>query len=350
MFTEPVHRRERVGLLLATDLLSEGLNLQEASVVVHLDLPWTAARLEQRVGRARRPGSASSVVRCYAFVQPEEIERLIGRERLISSKARAASGTVGAPTYDERGASTEPNPSRAWENVRSFLSDWSRDAPSSVPGSRIQVAAVAGIRHGFLALLRIRGNGVLLAGRGYRRRRNSRLCHIRMPTLAQGSTTTTDPTVIHATLAASTATDVCVVPRSYLAARRAIARWVASESAQRATGVASTHTPEVRAILHRLECALANAPLHLRAAMAGQVSRIRNALGGRLTRGLEIAIAERARTTADDCELVKALDSLLAETDESLNGSDCELIAVLLLEKRRQRNASMKAISSERRA
>src|SRR5206468_886510 len=41
---------ERIDLLLATDLLSEGLNLQEASVVVHLDLPWNPARLDQRVG------------------------------------------------------------------------------------------------------------------------------------------------------------------------------------------------------------------------------------------------------------------------------------------------------------
>lgn len=48
---------ERIDCLLTTDLLSEGINLQDASVVVHLDLPWTPARLEQRVGRARRIGS-----------------------------------------------------------------------------------------------------------------------------------------------------------------------------------------------------------------------------------------------------------------------------------------------------
>src|SRR6185295_10879772 len=36
---------ERIDLLLTTDLLSEGVNLQDAGVVVHLDLPWTPARL-----------------------------------------------------------------------------------------------------------------------------------------------------------------------------------------------------------------------------------------------------------------------------------------------------------------
>src|SRR5688572_17256933 len=42
---------EAIDVLLATDLLSEGVNLQDANVVVHLDVPWTAARMEQRVGR-----------------------------------------------------------------------------------------------------------------------------------------------------------------------------------------------------------------------------------------------------------------------------------------------------------
>jgi hypothetical protein len=40
-----------VRLLISTDLLSEGVNLHAASVIVHLDLPWTAALLEQGVGR-----------------------------------------------------------------------------------------------------------------------------------------------------------------------------------------------------------------------------------------------------------------------------------------------------------
>src|SRR6185312_16097211 len=48
---------DHIRLLIATDVLSEGLDLQRASVVVHLDLPWNPARLEQRVGRVRRLGA-----------------------------------------------------------------------------------------------------------------------------------------------------------------------------------------------------------------------------------------------------------------------------------------------------
>ena len=57
---------EAVDLLLTTDLLSEGVNLQDAEVVVHLDIPWTVARMEQRVGRVARMGSPHA--RVYVHV------------------------------------------------------------------------------------------------------------------------------------------------------------------------------------------------------------------------------------------------------------------------------------------
>ena len=65
-----VHAAERIDVLLATDVLSEGLNLQEASVVVHLDLPWNPARLEQRTGRCARLGSRHERVAVYLVEPP----------------------------------------------------------------------------------------------------------------------------------------------------------------------------------------------------------------------------------------------------------------------------------------
>jgi superfamily II DNA or RNA helicase len=43
----------------------EGHNLQTASILVHLDLPWLPGGLEQRVGRAARPGAARGWVQTY---------------------------------------------------------------------------------------------------------------------------------------------------------------------------------------------------------------------------------------------------------------------------------------------
>lgn len=48
-------------LFLSTDSGSVGLNLQAASVVVNLDLPWNPARLEQRIARAWRKHQPRSV-------------------------------------------------------------------------------------------------------------------------------------------------------------------------------------------------------------------------------------------------------------------------------------------------
>src|SRR5205814_1852382 len=51
-------------LLLATDLLSEGLNLQDADRVVHYDLPWSPARLAQRTRRIDRRSRQRSIAPC----------------------------------------------------------------------------------------------------------------------------------------------------------------------------------------------------------------------------------------------------------------------------------------------
>lgn len=52
-------------VLLTTDAGGVGLNLQEASYVVHLDLPWNPARIDQRVSRAHRLGQTRGVLVTY---------------------------------------------------------------------------------------------------------------------------------------------------------------------------------------------------------------------------------------------------------------------------------------------
>src|SRR4029079_3469477 len=88
--TTRVRDAERIELLITTDLLSEGLNLQEASVIVHLDLPWNPARLDQRVGRALRLGSTHPAVTVYAIAPPTSAERLLRIESRLKEKLRIA--------------------------------------------------------------------------------------------------------------------------------------------------------------------------------------------------------------------------------------------------------------------
>ncbi len=82
-------------LLIATDLLSEGLNLQDAVRVIHYDLPWTPARLAQRVGRIDRLGSPHDVIETVTFLPPAALAEALRLEERLAMKARAHLATIG---------------------------------------------------------------------------------------------------------------------------------------------------------------------------------------------------------------------------------------------------------------
>ncbi|MCC6930267.1 MAG: DEAD/DEAH box helicase [Gemmatimonadaceae bacterium] len=88
----------RVDVLVASDVVSEGVNLHAASVIVHLDLPWTVARFEQRMGRVRRIGSAHGAIASHLILPPADAEELGSAVRVLARKAQLAAGTVGAST------------------------------------------------------------------------------------------------------------------------------------------------------------------------------------------------------------------------------------------------------------
>src|SRR5688572_29950617 len=87
---------DRIDLLITTDLLSEGVNLQDASVVVHLDLPWTSARMAQRVGRSHRVGATHASTVVYAIAPPAAAETLLRQEQRLRDKLHAAARVTGA--------------------------------------------------------------------------------------------------------------------------------------------------------------------------------------------------------------------------------------------------------------
>ncbi|HET7704584.1 MAG TPA: helicase-related protein [Thermoanaerobaculia bacterium] len=70
-------RRGAADILVSTDVGAEGLNLQRAGVVVHYDLPWNPARIEQRNGRAHRIGQRRDVVRAVFFLPERHRARVL---------------------------------------------------------------------------------------------------------------------------------------------------------------------------------------------------------------------------------------------------------------------------------
>lgn len=93
---EPPAAAAAVDVLLATDLVGEGLNLQDATRVVHYDLPWSPARLAQRVGRVDRLGSPHRRVSTVAFLPAEPLASAITLEQRLAAKVSAQLRVGGA--------------------------------------------------------------------------------------------------------------------------------------------------------------------------------------------------------------------------------------------------------------
>jgi len=97
--------------LIATDVLAEGLNLQDASRLINYELHWNPVRLMQRIGRVDRRRSADVEVRLLAdhpeiaadrddvfywnFLPPEELEGLLALYETVSRKTLRISKMFG---------------------------------------------------------------------------------------------------------------------------------------------------------------------------------------------------------------------------------------------------------------
>lgn len=74
--------RERSDLrvLVATEVASEGVDLQFSRLLINYDLPWNPMRVEQRIGRIDRLGQKAQVIHIWNLFYQETIdERIFGR-------------------------------------------------------------------------------------------------------------------------------------------------------------------------------------------------------------------------------------------------------------------------------
>ncbi|HEX8450921.1 MAG TPA: helicase-related protein [Longimicrobium sp.] len=82
-------------VLIATDVLSEGQNLQDCHVIVNYDLPWAIIRLIQRAGRVDRIGQKADTIFAYSFLPAEGVERIIRLRGRVSQRLRQNAEVVG---------------------------------------------------------------------------------------------------------------------------------------------------------------------------------------------------------------------------------------------------------------
>ena len=103
--------REEIRILISTDVLSEGLNLQDASRMINYDIHWNPVRLMQRIGRVDRrmnpdieaqlvadnPEAAVTrgKVSFWNFLPPDELNQILTLYTRVTQKTLLISSTLG---------------------------------------------------------------------------------------------------------------------------------------------------------------------------------------------------------------------------------------------------------------
>ncbi|HEY3257287.1 MAG TPA: helicase-related protein, partial [Gemmatimonadaceae bacterium] len=308
---KPPRNIDRIDLLLTTDLLSEGVNLQDAGVVVHLDLPWTAARLEQRMGRVRRLGSIHRRVHAYAIRPSAAAETLIRLEETIRTKMHEAEQSVGGPrsllpaekpSRRERGKLCDPI--TAVERIRSILHDWGTVTSHEIDrwleptSDAIHVAATSSKRSGFLALCANGSDLTLLTseGRGLSDSPNEILEAL----LSMGG---------KATMPESSAiAEVQERLHSWFRMTGTI-----GPTERRAAGVARSR----RKALRRISASVQNARPHTRQRLMNLAERARNVILGRLGAAAESELLDLASSDMSEEEWLRAIVEHAAPGDDA---------------------------------
>jgi hypothetical protein len=91
----PGRDADRFDILVTTDVLAEGVNLQQCRNIINLDIPWNPMRLVQRHGRIDRIGSAHPRVFLRTIFPAERLDDLLNLEQRILAKIAMAAASIG---------------------------------------------------------------------------------------------------------------------------------------------------------------------------------------------------------------------------------------------------------------
>jgi hypothetical protein len=82
-------------LLIATDALSEGQNLQDSSIVINYDIHWNPVRLIQRIGRVDRIGTEAGVIRVFNFLPERSLEAQLNLQARVQRRVQEIHDVLG---------------------------------------------------------------------------------------------------------------------------------------------------------------------------------------------------------------------------------------------------------------
>ena len=327
------HEAERIDLLLTTDLASEGLNLHDASVIVHLDLPWTPARLEQRVARSRRLGAFHSRTQCYALAPPANAERVLTVERRLRQKLRTMEEVIGSngavlpalATHDVDGESARPSSTRLRQEIDRVMRRWREDgemasiAPGGSPHGHsanaetpLAIACVAASRSVVLALAVDGSRPVLAAAFG-------------------DAELSEDASNVLDAMAAVIGGDAVHDERMRANAVSRAERWLARRRGAEASGALAWRGASRRIALRRIAGLSARIPHHRRALLAPLTMVARQVVSAPYALGAERVLDELASAPLPDEAWLRALASFGAmHGARAAERTESRLIAVIV--------------------
>ncbi|HEU4995020.1 MAG TPA: DEAD/DEAH box helicase [Gemmatimonadaceae bacterium] len=302
--------RDRVDMLLTTDVLSEGVNLQEASVVVHLDLAWNPARLEQRVGRLRRVGAARDEVSVYVFAPPAPAERLLRLEERLRLKLGVAARTLGVAGTILPGLTSPPSDAAAprEERIAAILRDWRRARAVDLPvGAAVRASCPGAIacvgRLGACTLLAVTPAGI-----------------------------TSDRAAVEGLLAAANGECVALDEHELQSAQIRIEQWLRQHAISNVVERPALHVARSRrSILRRVNTIARRAARHVQPRLGPLMRLARCAAGATLSAGAERVLEELTRAPMSDEAWLQAVGEFATLHVRPTPAEPPELRALLLL-------------------
>lgn len=84
-----------INTLIATDVLAEGLNMQDGDLIINYDLHWNPVKLIQRFGRIDRIGSEKETIYGFNFLPELGIERNLGLQQKLRNRIQEIHDTIG---------------------------------------------------------------------------------------------------------------------------------------------------------------------------------------------------------------------------------------------------------------
>jgi len=135
---EKIKPADELRVLIATDVLSEGQNLQDAHIVINYDLPWAIIRLIQRAGRVDRIGQTADTILCYSFLPADGVERIIRLRARVRERLRQNAEVVGTDEAFFEDDKTD-NPLRDLFTEKSGVLDDDDDAEVDLASQALEI-------------------------------------------------------------------------------------------------------------------------------------------------------------------------------------------------------------------